>query len=155
MFLKVVNKKDISGAFVILILTVVTVFSLIYLLSSTAEGEELPQNGLKYEDRKKYINEIGYKVDESFEETKKSVEIPFEFSDVYNEYNIIQKKAGFDLEKFKGEKATLYTLKLCDEKRNDLYANLIILKGSIIGGDICAVDFTNGYMLPLFKSAGA
>ncbi|MCC8016625.1 MAG: DUF4830 domain-containing protein, partial [Clostridiales bacterium] len=35
--------------------------------------------------------------------TEKSITIPQEFNDAYNDYNEIQKNQGFDLEKYKGK----------------------------------------------------
>lgn len=152
MFFKVTSVKTLYKIFLILLLSVFVVFLSIYSFSKTAKGETLPQNGADNKMRIKYIEDLGYIIDTDFKEEEKSVEIPYTFSDVYEEYNNLQKKAGYDLKKFVGKKVKQYTYKLLDKERNDLYAHLLLYEGSIIGGDISAIDFKNGYMLPLIKN---
>ena len=45
-----------------------------------------------------FISRLGYEVDENSVKSK-DITIPMNFSDVYTEYNKLQKKAGFDLYK--------------------------------------------------------
>lgn len=151
MFFKVTSVKTLYKIFLILLLSVFAVFLIICSFSKTAKGEKLPQNGADTQMRMKYIEDLGFATNAEFKEEEKIIEIPYTFSDVYEEYNALQKEAGYDLEKFVGKKVKQYTYKLLDKERNDLYAHLLVYEGSIIGGDISAIDFKNGYMLPLKK----
>ena len=59
----------------------------------------------------------------------------------------MQIEAGFNLEKYKGKKATVYSYR---EKDTDRIINLIVCNGEIIGGDISETSL-NGNMKPLKK----
>lgn len=101
-------------------------------------------------DRVQFIKSLGLIPDEN-NVTKKSVLIPFKFSDVYINYNALQNKAGYDLKMYKGEKVTVYTYpvgKIGQGNRDEYYINLMTYKNRIIGGDISSRNF-HGEMLPL------
>ena len=81
----------------------------------------------------------------SFEEIK----IPKSFDAVYESYNIMQIASGFDLSCYKGKKAVRYTYKILNfPDKNDVYANLICVKGKPVAGDICCPAL-DGFILPL------
>ena len=84
--------------------------------------------------------------------SSKEITIPLEFGETYENYNNIQKKAGFDLSKYKGCKATVYTYSVLSygpfEEKDQARLNLIVYNGRIIGGDISSVSI-DGIMLPL------
>ena len=93
-----------------------------------------------------FLKSIGIEANDS-ESTSKTVIIPKEFGEVYNSYNKLQKEAGFDLSKYKGKTATVYTYPI-----NERYhAHIIVCDNSIIGGDIAALS-VNGKMKPLVKN---
>ena len=87
--------------------------------------------------RVKYLNSLGWEVEnEALEEQK--VVIPRDFSDVYKKYNEIQLEQGFDLSKYGGVEATRYTYKVlnypdCD---SNVVADIIIYRNHVIAGDI-------------------
>ena len=78
--------------------------------------------------------------------TSKNIIIPESFSNVYEQYNDLQKKAGFDLSRHKGEEATVYTYPLTDGRQ----AHIIVCNGKIIGGDVASLKL-DGEMKPLIK----
>ncbi|MBR2742470.1 MAG: DUF4830 domain-containing protein [Clostridia bacterium] len=96
-----------------------------------------------------YLESLGLTVTPDPVETSE-VEIPDEFGDVYARYNEIQKTAGFDLEQYRGESCMRYTYHVhnFDEADSEVYANLLVFEGRVIGGDICVRDL-DGFMLPL------
>lgn len=95
-----------------------------------------------------YINSLGYKTDSK--EEAKDIVIPANFNDVYNNYNEIQKQQGFDLSKYKGKNATLYTYNILNYEDNDnVVANLIVLDGVLIGADLCDVSADDGFLVAL------
>lgn len=95
--------------------------------------------------RVSYLKGLGVDPDDSGC-VSKDIIIPQSFSDVYQNYNKLQKKAGFDLSRYKGRSATVYTYPLTA----GTVANLIVCDGAIIGGDI-AETALNGQMKPLSK----
>lgn len=77
--------------------------------------------------------------------------IPSEFDDAYESYNNLQKISGFNLEKFKGYRVKKYTYLVTNypEAKEDIYANLLIYNGKVIGGDISASSndgFVHGFV---------
>lgn len=93
--------------------------------------------------RVNHLKGLGLTADESGI-TSKNIIIPEAFSDVYEQYNDLQKKAGFDLSRHKGEEATLYTYPLTDGRQ----AHIIVQDGKIIGGDVASLKL-DGEMKPL------
>ena len=98
--------------------------------------------------RERYIDNLGYKIDPK-DITYKNITIPQEFDSVYENYNQLQKQSGFDLKKFKGENAVIYTYQL--ESNPQMQIHLIVHNNKIIGGDIASVKL-NGEMQPLAKN---
>lgn len=74
------------------------------------------------------------------------IEIPMVFGKVYENYNALLKKGGYDLSLYKGKKCTRYTYLLKSGER----ANVYVYLGRIIGGDISSVRL-DGMMIPLLK----
>lgn len=81
---------------------------------------------------------------------KKTVCIPEKFGDVYENYNRLQQKAGYDLRDYKGCEVTLYSYKI---ENSEKVMNILVYRGRIIGGDISDVSIS-GDMLPLEKNNG-
>ena len=102
-------------------------------------------------DRLAFIKSIGYTVINSEPKTK-TVIIPEVFYDVYNNYNVLQKSAKYDLSAYKGSEVTIYTYSI-NPFRNfsgECVANLIVYNDRVIGGDISSTAL-GGFMLPLKK----
>ncbi len=103
-------------------------------------------DGSTHAKRMMFINELGISVDEENCTSKETV-IPNEFGAVYNEYNKLQKKAGFNLADFKGKSVTVYSYPLLGENK---ILTLLVHDNNIIGGDIAETKL-DGEMLPLRK----
>ncbi len=88
----------------------------------------------------------GWEISESPIESV-NVVIPKEFDDVYKNYNELQKEIGFDLEKYKGKSAVRYTyiVENYPQKEYNVRANVLVVDGKAVGGDICTVEF-DGFM---------
>ena len=106
------------------------------------------KNGSTNALRVDYIKHLGYSVDDSAVICK-NITIPQKFGDVYINYNKLQKKAGFDLSRYRGRAAQIYTYPFLSDEGMELH--LIVQNGVIIGGDICETAF-GGEMLPLTKN---
>lgn len=80
--------------------------------------------------------------------------IPSEFDNIYQTYNVIQKKQNFDLTKYKGKKVTRYTYIIKNyptAQESPVNINLLIYDDVIIGGDVCSTalgGFIHGFTKP-------
>ena len=105
------------------------------------------------EERSAYLTSLGWEFDSG--ETEKEITVPSEFNQVYEDYNDIQKKQGFDLEEHKGETATLYTYNITNYKSNENdVADLIVANGVLIGADLCDPSADNGFLTALEEKNG-
>lgn len=91
------------------------------------------------EQRRAFLTSLGYEADSSPCESV-SVRIPREFDKIYAGYNEMQKVIGLDLSKYKNKEVERYTYTLSDYDGYDgtVYANLLVYRGKVIGGDICS-----------------
>ena len=148
MFGFIITKKGISKILLLAVLLIVLLSLVIFKASNKAETVSL-QPATDTLERIAFIENMGYKVNREIAEESKEIEIPYVFSDIYKQYQQIQQKSGYDLEKYAGSKATLYTYNLVYENRTDVYAHLLVVNEKIIGGDISALSVDNGFINPL------
>lgn len=75
------------------------------------------------------------------------VAIPTEFNEVYENYNTIQKKQGYDLTAFQGMSVKRYAFDVLNypDQPENIRANVLVYDNQIIGGDICSVAI-DGFM---------
>jgi hypothetical protein len=100
------------------------------------------------EDRIEFLRLFGWEVEAEAKEIIQVV-IPNEFDPVYEKYNQLQIGEGLDLEKYKGKSVKRYTYLVSNyEYDGTVYANLLIYKDRVIGGDICSAKldgFVHGF----------
>ena len=99
---------------------------------------------------------FGWQVDPGSEKCEK-IKIPEEFGDVYENYNELQKKCGFDLSNYRGKTVLKYTyivLNPIDNSNDTFYVNILIYENQMIGGDVQTVAL-EGVMLPIVRGKGA
>jgi len=124
----------------VILITVVTAF--IFVCS----GSE--PDGDSQEKITDFLAECGYTVANP---VTKEITIPENFSEVYTSYNEIQKKQGFDLSRYKGKSATLYTFTVIGyineqgEPENHIEAHVIVCGGKIVGADVSSTRL-DGFM---------
>lgn len=147
----VVTMKWNKKSAVLVVLLVALLLAVIILLSgrnsSSSDGQLLNTN----EARVGYLESLGWQVDaEPLEE--KCIIIPNEFSDVYKEYNRLQQAQGFDLSRFCGREATIYTYSVHNYEGyvGGVVADVYICKGELIGGDVHSLAL-DGFMHGLKK----
>lgn len=78
-------------------------------------------------EEKKFLEQFGIETADAKPE-KRSVVIPSDFNEYYEEYNELQKKIGLDLGKFKGKEVTEITVPL--EKPKDTCRLLLYKQGN-------------------------
>ncbi len=95
------------------------------------------------EDREAFLAQFGWEFDrEPVEEV--TMKIPARFDKVMNAYNELQKNQGLDLAKYKGKEVTRYTYKITNypDYQGTVFANVILYKNKVVGGDVCSSDVT-------------
>ncbi len=98
-------------------------------------------------ERQKLISHYGWEVSAG-PVSVAEVTLPDTPDMVYEEYNKIQKKAGFDLTPYYGKTAVRYTYKVYNHKESEnqeVYANILVYGGKMIGGDIMSTSI-DGFM---------
>ncbi len=151
MFVLSVNSKTAK----VLVLAVVGIVAGIILAKvSTFTSDVSNVNGivLRASDAKErvaFLSQFGWEVSEDPLEVAEVI-IPSEFDDTYKAYNEIQKKQGFDLEKYKGVRVKRWTYEIKNypgyaEDSGCIRANMLVCDGKVIGGDICSVEL-DGFM---------
>ena len=106
------------------------------------EQASVSYEGIKTnDDRRAFLASLGYEVSAEEHESVR-VRIPREFDKIYAGYNEMQKAGGFDLSKYKNREVERYTYTVSNYEGYEgvVYANLLVYRGKIIGGDICSAD---------------
>ncbi|MDR3309770.1 MAG: DUF4830 domain-containing protein [Oscillospiraceae bacterium] len=100
-------------------------------------------------ERVAYLSSYGWKVDEVCLE-EQSVVIPKEFGAVYETYNELQRKQGFDLSEYAGRDVTRYTYEILNYANADVtvVADIIVCGGKVIAGDVQS-NSLDGFMTTL------
>ena len=150
MFGFIITKKKLSNILLVFLLGVTLLCLVVFKASNSANAVAL-QPATDSLERIAFIENMGYKVNRDVAEDSKQIQIPYVFNDIYKQYQVIQQKAGYDLEKYSGSNATLYTYNLIYENRTDVYAHLLVANEKIIGGDISALSVDNGFINPLIS----
>ncbi len=148
--MKMTRKKIVAALSVLLAVGVAfTVFFLLKVrrqMSHKITAKITDLNAENNEQRIRYLKSFGWEVSEEPTEIVE-VAIPTEFNDVYEKYNIIQKKQGFDLSPYRGKtvKRWTYDVKNYPDNKPYVKANLLVFENKIIGGDICSLEL-DGFM---------
>ena len=98
------------------------------------------------DDRIAFLRQFGIEVDPTpIEEAE--VTIPAEFDKVYESYNELQKRQGFDLTKYCKKDVMRYTYRVTNYEGYDgeVYVSMLVYKKKVIGGDVCSADH-NGFI---------
>jgi len=115
-----------------------------------AKKLEVKYDGIKTNaDRVEFLRSFGWEADPDAVESIE-VTIPDEFDRIFTEYNEIQKRQGLDLSKYKRKNVTRYTYKITNYEGEEgtVYANILIYRNKVIGGDVCSADvdgFIHGF----------
>ena len=104
------------------------------------------------EDRVAYLAQFGWEVPAEPVQTQE-VRIPTDPSDVFERYNDLQLAQGFDLHNYAGKTVRRYVYEIENYPGGDgqYYATLLICKGAVIGGDVCAAEkggVMHGFAMP-------
>ena len=95
------------------------------------------------DDVESFLSQFGWKVGDEPTETVK-VTIPDQFDKIFTAYNEIQRRQGLNLTKYKRKDVTRYTYEVENYEGYDgkVYANVLVYRNRVIGGDVCSADNT-------------
>lgn len=96
-----------------------------------------------------FLAQFGWEVDPTPTE-QTTVAIPARFDKVFSAYNEMQRAQGLDLSTYSGRTVQRYTYRVTNYEgyEGTVLANLLVSRGRVIGGDICAADqagFLHGF----------
>ena len=146
---KLDKKKVVAG---LILLGLILCALILFFGSRSAAQTSASATAVKNnQQRIEYLNSFGWQV-ESEPVDEETIVIPRKLTDVYGEYNNIQKAQGFDLSEYGGMEAVRYTYRVtnypgCD----DVVADMIVFRNSVIAGDIQSVSldgFMHGFEKP-------
>ena len=110
------------------------------------------------DDAATFLSQFGWIADAGSAETCE-VTIPATFDKVFAGYNELQKSQGLDLSKYKKKTLTRYTFTVTNYGANTdsdyegtVYANVLVYRNRVVGGDICSADvsgFIHGFEKPV------
>lgn len=146
------------GVVCVALLLLVSLVAFVPDLSPVAAAGEVTEDSIRYEDVKtvqdgtEFLAQFGWEVDPDPVEST-TVTIPAEFDKVFAAYNELQRAQGLDLSTHAGRVVQRYTYRVTNYEgyEGDVLANLLILRGRVIGGDICAASsggFLHGFERP-------
>lgn len=139
-------------------LLIVMIFTLPTTTDTTSDAIAISETSISYnkvkteQARTDFLKQFGWETEPSATE-EVEVQIPTDFDKIMNSYNNIQRNQGLDLSKYKGKRVNRYTYKVTNYPDYDgtVYANIIVYKNKVIGGDICSSDiegFIHGFENP-------
>ena len=153
MFVKTVKVKKPNTLITAMVIIVVCISVVLVVIACRFSKKQVYEMNSETQ-RQEFISEMGWETSDEYDECK-VITIPEEFNDVYQNYNEIQKKQGFDLSDFKGKQAEVYVYKVKNypgmEDKDGINCNLIVCDGQLIGGDVCSSEL-DGFMQGLKRS---
>lgn len=108
---------------------------------------DIDYSGIKTNaDRVEFLEQFGWQVSPDAIESVE-VTIPEQFDKIFTAYNEIQKAQGLDLSKYKKKNVMRYTYEITNYDGYDgtVYANILVYRNKVIGGDVCSAD-VKGFM---------
>ena len=115
--------------------------------AAASMNADIDYTGIKTnDDRIKFLSQFGWQVEQEPVEVLE-VTVPESFDKIFSSYNEIQKRQGLDLSKYKKKNVTRYTYKITNYDGYDgtVYANILVYRNKVIGGDVCSAD-VKGFM---------
>lgn len=131
----------------VLIILIAALILCALVLAIGAGGKGGPSGKVRNnEERVQFLESLGWEVcDEPVSE--RNIVIPQEFSSIYTSYNELQLAQGYDLSKYCGLEATVftYTIENYSGYTGNVVADLYVLNYEVIGGDVHSLEL-DGFM---------
>lgn len=149
MYVRTVKIKSVLKALLTVLVIAAAIFAAVY-----AVNRLLRPSGITLaaeSDRLEFLKSLGWETSDGAINCRE-VTIPEEWNDVYTKYNELQLAQGFDLSKYKGKQAVIYSYTVLnyEGQPDNMVANLLICGDKLIGGDVSCTEL-GGFMQGLAK----
>ena len=144
------DRKKLALAVVLAALVIIGIILLIGAGQKARALRELEQGSAAVRNERSgaaYLSALGWDV-ETPALSHDTVMIPRVFSTVFEDYNALQKRQGFDLSRYCGQEVELYTYRVDsdDYPDDEVVASLYVSGGAVIGGDVHSTAL-DGFMV--------
>ncbi|HIZ56447.1 MAG TPA: DUF4830 domain-containing protein [Firmicutes bacterium] len=150
----IVSLRASKYKFVVVLLSIACVLLIGSFLCRAARSAGRETGGISapgqtLEEQAEFLSRYGWEIDlEAVEKTQ--ITIPADWEEVYTRYNELQKTEGFDLYPYRGQQAERFRYPVTNypDHPENVYADLLVIDGMIVGGDICCVEldgFLHGF----------
>jgi len=142
------RKKVVLLTFAALLLTAV----LALILPGCRAEDNTPIAAGTEEQRLAYLTSLGWETGQTPIETL-DLQLPASLDDGWAAYAQLQQDQNLPFADFAGQTVRRYTYQVLNypQKDDTVYANLLIYKNRVIGGDICSAEyqgFMHGFLMP-------
>ena len=128
---------------VVLIAAVLIVIVLVSVRLATFSPSEDIVSCESSDSVREYVESFGI---ETGEMTVDEIIVPYEFSNVYKNYNEVMLSQGFDLEEYKGKTLKRYTFDVLNHPLGKgVFTEVLLYADTVVGADIYSVYY-NGFM---------
>lgn len=150
MFVKTIKLKKTAAVLGYVLLALLAVFVALFVFNRAMKPKGIIL--ATEQDQVNFLSELGWETSPVAIDCR-SVVIPEDWNDVYTQYNELQIQQGFDLSKYKGASAEIYTYEIYNygERRPNVVANLVICDSKLIAGDVCCTEL-GGFMQGLMRN---
>lgn len=137
---------------VLIVLAVAAILILLTIAIGNCSGSTETKVGSS-DDVAEFLESLGWTLDETSVQ-ERAVIIPKEFSEIYMEYNSLQKAQGYDLINYCGKQVTIFTYAVTNYSSysGKVVADVYVLEGRVIGGDVHSLEL-DGFMHGLSKNS--
>lgn len=138
------------GVLCVALVALITLIAFVPAYGSEAPDASAGQNvDYNYEkiktndDRIEFLSQFGWQIKPNAV-AEEEVLIPEQFDKVFSGYNEIQRRQGLDLSKYKKKLVNRYTYEVTNYNgyEGTVYANILVYRNRVIGGDICSADIS-------------
>ncbi|MBO5898190.1 MAG: DUF4830 domain-containing protein [Clostridia bacterium] len=137
------------GVICVALAALITLIAFVPTYVSDGTAQTLGNGEVSYDriktadDAAAFLRQFGWEVDTTTAQTVE-VNMPESFDKVFSGYNELQKRQGLDLSKYTGKTVTRYTFTVSNYKEAEgtVYANVLVYRNRVIGGDLCSADVT-------------
>lgn len=150
MIVKTVKIKSVLKTLITILIVAAIVFAAVYTVNRLVKTQKIKLGS--EQEMLSFLQDLGWETSESAINIRE-VTVPEEWNEVYTRYNDLQLQQGFDLTKYKGSPATVYSFKILNypDHPDNIVANLLICDGCLIAADISCTEL-GGFMQGVAKS---
>ncbi len=144
MYVKTVKIKSALKALLTALIVAAVIFAAVYAVNRLVKPRAIK---LCSEDEMlDFLHGLGWETSDCAINVR-DVTVPSEWNEVYTRYNELQKQQGFDLTKYKGSSATVYSFKILNYESHpeNIVANLLICDDKLIAADVSCTEL-GGFM---------